>query len=139
MYIFPHKPHHLNSFVSTCSCHPFVRDLDTNYTRPSTDDFYPYFELPRHSNNDPSNDPITKVVHEEQREMINFRRRFRQSQCHVDINNSSVTLNFYRPHTKYGKGDVFTGVCLFTAGVCFGSGVSMQASLRMQTPPPLIR
>ena len=33
------------------------------------------------------------------------------------------SLNYYRPHTEYEEGNVFTGVCLSTEGVCILWGV----------------
>ena len=50
--------------------------------------------------------------------------------------------HFYRPYTKYGEGNVFTGVCLFTGRVCIPTmlfegrpPLEGKAYLRRQDPP----
>ena len=35
-------------------------------------------------------------------------------------------IHFYRPQTKYGQGNVFTGICLSTGGSSVHKGVSVQ-------------
>ena len=43
----------------------------------------------------------------------------------------SIFVTFYRPHKKYGEGNVFTGVCLFTGG-----GLHSHNAMGRQTPSP---
>ena len=52
-----------------------------------------------------------------------------------------TTCHNYRPHTVYGgRGNVFTGVCLSTEGVCLcreGSAWRRRVCMKGQPPPPL--